>query len=79
MGGALKGLLAKTKGFQLLAPALKRLTEGGFKNELELVVYGQKEPTGWPDMGLKTTFAGEINNDDELALLYSAADVFVAL
>ena len=76
--GALKGLSDERKGFQLLAPALKRLVEGNLGDDVELVVYGQKAPARPPYMGLRTTFAGEINNDDELAILYSAADVFVA-
>ncbi len=46
--------------------------------ELELVVFGASEPVNPPDFGLKTRYLGRLNDDISLALVYSAADVFVA-
>ena len=66
------------KGFQHLEPALKKLAEEKFAGTAELVIFGSSEPVKRPDFALKANYMGTINEDSNLAMLYSAADVFVA-
>jgi glycosyltransferase involved in cell wall biosynthesis len=42
------------------------------------VVFGASEPVNPPDFGLKTHYLGRLNDDISLALVYAAADIFVA-
>ncbi|MGF1479787.1 MAG: glycosyltransferase family 4 protein [Cyanophyceae cyanobacterium] len=64
------------KGIDLLLPALQKLsqTEAG----IELVIYGASQPEQPPDFGFKAHYFGKLSDDIALALLYAAADVFVA-
>jgi glycosyltransferase involved in cell wall biosynthesis len=78
LAGAVKASSDERKGFRVLGHGLKRLAESRSSDDLDLVVFGEREPARPPDMGFKVTFVGEINDDDALALLYSAADVYVA-
>jgi glycosyltransferase involved in cell wall biosynthesis len=75
---ALRATSERRKGFHLLQSALKALslTERG-RNTIAVVV-GAKQPVDAPDFGMKTIFLGTMNEDDKLAMAYSAADVFVA-
>lgn len=78
---ALFGAMAATsdarKGFHLLQPALQRLARSGWNDTLELVVFGAERPQHPPEFGLKVHYLGTFRDDLSLALLYSAADVFV--
>lgn len=76
--GAMSGTSDKNKGFHLLLPALHQLAVNGWKNNVELVVFGSSEPANAPDFGLKTHYLGRMYDDTSIALLYSAADIFVA-
>lgn len=76
--GAIRSTTDKNKGFDFLQPTLKRLAEDGWGKRAELVVFGAREPRYPRDMGLKTTYVGRLDDDAQLAALYSAADVFVA-
>jgi glycosyltransferase involved in cell wall biosynthesis len=78
LSGSLGGIADKRKGFHLLQPALKELSQSAWGSQIELVVFGQSEPSNPPDLGLKTHYVGNFGDDYSLALLYSAADVFVA-
>nr|WP_287230709.1 glycosyltransferase [Microcystis sp. Msp_OC_L_20101000_S702] len=49
-----------------------------WQHKLELVVFGASEPVNPPDFGLKTHYLGRLNDDISLALVYAAADIFVA-
>ena len=66
------------KGFQYLIPALKSLAVSGWGEKIELVVYGSNEPENPPDFGMKARYMGHIKDEETVASLNSAADVFVA-
>ncbi|ELP54523.1 MAG: glycosyl transferase family 1 [Microcystis aeruginosa Ma_MB_F_20061100_S19] len=45
------------KGFHLLLPAIKKLSQWEiWQHKLELVVFGASEPVNPPDFGLKTHY-----------------------
>jgi glycosyltransferase involved in cell wall biosynthesis len=70
----------KHKGTQYLIEALKELSARvEIDNEqIEMVVFGNKNEDTAALMPFKTTYLGTINKDEYLAKCYSAADVFVA-
>ncbi len=76
--GALGATSDKRKGFHLLQPALQDLSKSGWKDTLELVVFGASQPTAPPDCGFKAHYLGAFSDDISLALVYAAVDVFVA-
>lgn len=73
--GAIDGTCDRNKGFDLLKSALDHLR--GELAGLELVVFGQSAPKDPLDLGFPIHFAGHLNDDISLRLLYSAADVVV--
>jgi glycosyltransferase involved in cell wall biosynthesis len=75
--GSLKVTSDKRKGFHLLQSALQDLSKSGWYDELELVIFGASQPANPPDFGFKTHYLGTLSDDLSLALVYSAADVFV--
>ncbi|MEO1349019.1 MAG: glycosyltransferase family 4 protein [Cyanobacteria bacterium J06635_15] len=75
--GALKATGDKRKGFHLLQPALQELAKSGWRDQLELVIFGASQSDSSPEFGLKTHYLDTLNDDLSLALAYSAADVFV--
>ncbi|MEC4675896.1 MAG: glycosyltransferase family 4 protein [Nitrospirota bacterium] len=75
--GAQNSVVDSRKGFQFFGPTLRRLAENGWSGKAELVVFGSEKPTDSPDLGLKATYLGAFQDDISLAVLYSAADVFV--
>ncbi len=66
------------KGFHLLKSALQNLSQAGQKDNLELVVFGASQLDEQSNLGFKCHYLGNFNDDVSLALLYAAADVFVA-
>ena len=46
-------------------------------NDIELVVFGNRNTEDVPEFPLKTSFLGTIDNDERLALYYAAADAFL--
>jgi glycosyltransferase involved in cell wall biosynthesis len=76
--GAVNATSATRKGFQLLQPALAHLAQAGWAETTELVVFGASEPQRPLDMGFRTHYLGRFSDDLSLALIYSAADAFVA-
>jgi glycosyltransferase involved in cell wall biosynthesis len=67
------------KGFQFLQPALQQLRHNlQLKDQTELVIVGSSPPIDPPNLGFKAHYLGRLNDDISLALLYAAADVFVA-
>jgi glycosyltransferase involved in cell wall biosynthesis len=48
------------------------------KEDVELVIFGNRDTSNLPDFPVKTTFLGTISAEDRLALCYSAADAFLA-
>lgn len=76
--GALGATSDQRKGFHLLQPALKILGESGRRENLEMVVFGTSQPSEPLNLGLRTHYLGKLSDDISLALVYAAADVFVA-
>jgi len=75
--GAIGGTSDRRKGFHLLLPALQRLSQSGWQDQIELVIFGSAKPEKAIDLGFKTHYMGRLNDDLSLALVYSAADVMV--
>ncbi|NMF63050.1 glycosyltransferase family 4 protein [Brasilonema octagenarum] len=76
--GALQATSDKRKGFHLLQSALNELNESGWKDRLELVVFGSSKAESSTNFGFKSHYLGMLGDDLSLALAYSAADVFIA-
>jgi glycosyltransferase involved in cell wall biosynthesis len=71
--GAIRATDDPRKGFSELSKALCQITI----SNVELVVFGSGEPKYPSDFGFKTHYLGGLDNDEYLAMLYSAADVMV--
>ena len=65
------------KGYHLLRKALKFLSSKYPTWEVECVVFGGVEAGRYAMDGIGVTDVGRIHDDGQLAMLYSAADVFV--
>ena len=76
--GAKHGSDDRNKGLHLLASALRLLKDGGKDDGAELVVFGSTASTVLSRAGLKASYQGFLHDEVSLALLYAAADVFVA-
>lgn len=74
--GALSATQDERKGFHLLLPALQKLSQSGWRDKIELVVFGSSQPENPVDLGFKAHYLGSLN-DDSLIKAYSAADVMV--
>lgn len=68
------------KGTSYLLEALEIFAKNNpvARDQVELVVFGNRDTESVPDFPVKTTFLGTISNDERLALCYSAADAFLA-
>lgn len=75
--GAKSATQDRNKGFHLLVQALKELTDSTSHNDIELLLFGAAKSEPLPDLGFRIHSLGWLNDDISLALLYSAADVFV--
>jgi len=73
--GAIEGTQDPRKGFDLLQAALQHLR--GHVSDLELVVFGERQPAQPPDLGFPIHYTGHLYDDLSLRVLYSAADVMV--
>jgi len=69
----------KHKGTPYLLQALFELSQRSEINpeEIEVVIFGNKNNKDLPQFPFKTTFLGTISKDEHLAKCYAAADVFV--
>lgn len=67
------------KGTPYLLEALKILVDSNNidYNQMELVVFGNRDEKNVPDFPVATTFLGTVSDDERLAIFYSAADVFL--
>jgi len=74
--GAVRGNSDPNKGFHLLNPALLALSKN-LPNTMA-VVFSSFDTAEIPELGMPVACLGEINDDNLLASIYSAADVFVA-
>lgn len=75
--GALGGTNDPRKGIDLLLQAIGFLETQQLK-DIEIVIFGQSAPAQIPKLGFPLRYTGHLADDISLALLYSAADVFVA-
>jgi glycosyltransferase involved in cell wall biosynthesis len=75
--GALSATQDRRKGFHLLLPALQKLSQNGWGDRTELVVFGASEPKEPIDMGFKVYYLGSLSADEALSRAYSCADVMV--
>ncbi|MCT7958183.1 glycosyltransferase family 4 protein [Laspinema palackyanum] len=75
--GALNATTDPRKGFHLLQPALQQLSQSQWKEQIELVVFGASRATEGTELGFKSHYLGKLNDELSLALVYSAADVFI--
>lgn len=77
--GAMFSTSDSRKGYHFLQPALKKLAElPDVARNTELLVFGSSTPASPPDFGLPVHYLGHLYDEISLALIYSAADVFVA-
>jgi glycosyltransferase involved in cell wall biosynthesis len=74
--GAVNALTDPNKGWQLLQPALKLVSEQ--LPDALLAVFGAAAPAVQPDVGMPMVFLGRLRDEASLVAAYSAADVFVA-
>jgi glycosyltransferase involved in cell wall biosynthesis len=75
--GAKGGLDDRNKGFHLLREALRELSQGPMRDRIELLIFGSSRPETPQQLGFRTHYLGWLSDDVSLALLYSAADLFV--
>jgi glycosyltransferase involved in cell wall biosynthesis len=67
----------KGTGYLLESLELLKNRLGDKADQIELVVFGNKNMEDVPEFPFKTSFLGTINDDERLALCYSAADAFL--
>ena len=79
MSGFMPSKNDKHKGTQYLIDALNELAaRPEIPNEqIELVIFGNKDEKDVPEFPFKTTFLGTISKDEHLAKCYAAADAFI--
>ncbi|OYD94716.1 glycosyl transferase [Nostoc sp. 'Peltigera membranacea cyanobiont' 210A] len=75
--GAIEATSDRNKGFHLLQPALQELSKSGWKDDLEVVIFGASQPENPPDLGFQTHYLGHLHDAISLATVYSAADVML--
>lgn len=66
------------KGFHLLQAALRNLSQSGWGDRIELVVFGSSKPDKPIDLGFPVHYLGKLQDDLSLRLAYAAADVMIA-
>jgi glycosyltransferase involved in cell wall biosynthesis len=76
--GAGGGTSDPRKGFALLQAALQRLAQTEWGTRIQLVVFGSVSPETPPALGFPVHYLGKLQDDLSLAMVYAAADVFVA-
>ncbi|MFH7244816.1 MAG: glycosyltransferase family 4 protein [Spirulina sp.] len=76
--GSMLGTNDLRKGFHLLEPALKKLSDTEWNNRLDLVVFGGTKSQVMNEMGFNVHALGHLGDESSLALAYSAVDAFVA-
>jgi glycosyltransferase involved in cell wall biosynthesis len=74
--GAIRAADDPNKGLHLLLPALRSL--GAPATDHMALVFSSFDKTVVPDAGMPVVALGRIEDDEKLAAVYSAADVFVA-
>ncbi|MEM9928116.1 MAG: glycosyltransferase family 4 protein [Cyanobacteria bacterium P01_D01_bin.50] len=75
--GALEATSDRNKGFHLLQPALQQLSQSGWNDNTEVVIFGASQPENPPELGFRAHYLGHMYDDMSLAAVYSAADVML--
>lgn len=75
--GAMMATNDTRKGFRLLQTALRKIAKLEDRTRYAVLIFGSSEPKNPPDLGFEAYYFGRLHDDISLALLYSAADVFV--
>jgi glycosyltransferase involved in cell wall biosynthesis len=80
MSGFMPSRMDMHKGTSYLVDAIELFAANYNLNpdQMELIIFGNRDEKNLPDFPIKTTFLGTITDDEKLALCYSAADVFLA-
>jgi len=65
------------KGFHLLQTALQKLNKAGWKDKIELIVFGLDQPEINVDFAFKFRYLGRLHDNISLAVVYSSADVMI--
>ena len=71
--GALDAVGDLNKGYDLLIEALQKVD----LSNAQIVVFGSEKPMELPSLDCSIVFLGQLNMEDELATLYSAADLMI--
>ncbi len=66
------------KGTPYLLEALAMFAKSVPPERIELLIFGNRNGDDLPDLPVKTTFLGKLDDEADLARCYSAADVFLA-
>jgi glycosyltransferase involved in cell wall biosynthesis len=66
------------KGTSYLLEALETVVKQISADDIELIVFGNRDNKNVPQFPVKVTFLGRIDNEEQLARCYSAADCFLA-
>ncbi|HEY9673901.1 MAG TPA: glycosyltransferase family 4 protein [Waterburya sp.] len=75
--GALYPTSDRRKGFHLLQPALQSLSQTGWYEKIEVMIFGSAQPETPIDVGFNSYYLSQLYDDLSLAMIYSAADVMV--
>jgi glycosyltransferase involved in cell wall biosynthesis len=75
--GAINAVTDERKGYQYLIPALRKLSNNGFGEITETVIFGSSKPKESINLGMKINYLGRLYDDVTLALTYASADVTV--
>jgi glycosyltransferase involved in cell wall biosynthesis len=67
----------KGTGYLMESLELLKTRLGEKADQVELMVFGNRDNKNLPDFPFKTIFLGKISNDERLALCYAAADAFL--
>jgi len=73
--GALNSTADPRKGFRYLDEALGRLSQQGWRDRVQVVVFGSNSGTASHDLPIR--YVGHLRDDISLSLLYAAADVMI--
>jgi len=78
--GAVNSTTNPRKGWKYLKEAISLLSiqNPRMKNEVELLVFGASHSEDIEELPFKTRFVGKVSDEYTLALIYNAADAFVA-
>jgi glycosyltransferase involved in cell wall biosynthesis len=75
--GAVGATSDKRKGYSLLKAALQELKQAGWQDRVEVLIFGASGSNDSSEFGFRVRYMGTLNDDLSLALVYSAADIFV--